>query len=285
MSSTLQNLMEKQLGDGARSTKFDAVMIIPWTSEQFPKPDTISTLIKTAEFPGKTHTPMTRHYHGIAIPVRGQNKYSQRWSCTFYMTEDHKIKQALEGWMTKNDIKTSMHEVTSVELISASNISRGGADNYFQTITMYQYDFDEKAPTVKYTLFNAFPVEISPISVSYEGISNVLELNATFSYTHFTMETLKGPAGNFIDDLMNKTKGLVSGAITGAMDSVSNALGNALSDMFKDESSIKAINEQKESDSNIITSDLRLSTDKLNKLNKMGGTGANYMPTAFMKEK
>ena len=102
MSTNVQNLIQSALGDGARSTKFD-VMFQFTNPNLFPNQRNVAVLVKSSNFPSKSCSTINVPYKGRAIPIRGQEKFSQTWECTFYLDENHKIKNAFEAWIDALD--------------------------------------------------------------------------------------------------------------------------------------------------------------------------------------
>ena len=101
MANVIQTMIHDTLGDGARSTKFDCLIGL----DSYKKGSKmISTFVKTASFPGKSHEVIDLKFKGRNIPVRGQTKYENTWSCTFYLDEMHSLKKAFEDEIEMLDI-------------------------------------------------------------------------------------------------------------------------------------------------------------------------------------
>lgn len=198
MSSNIQNLLENTLGDGGRSTKFDA--IFQFTTQNQPDSEFVASSVKTASFPGKSHTPISIKIGGRPIPVRGMVKYSQEWSCTFYLTENHQLKNTFELWIDALDEKHHYAEDSNVDTLIQQHKLYG----FYRDISIYQLSFDETKQMSKYDLHNAFPTKISEVDVSYEGTSKVLEFTVTFAFTHYTHSVTSTDDGNFLDGIISK---------------------------------------------------------------------------------
>lgn len=229
MSSIVQNMLQNALGDGARATKFEVFF-------QFTNPktgisdDDLIALVKTTNFPGKSHTTIDFKYKGRSIPIKGQTKYSQTWECTFYLTEDHKLKYAFENWIEALDQKHNYYYDYELAAAGVDETQRlhSVTNNYTTTINLFQKSFDDKTQRAKYTLYNVFPIDVSPIQYSYESIGQIQEFTVTFAYSYFTMEVLKGKSGNFIDTLVGKFKN----AVTGAFNAAATAIGDSIMSMI-----------------------------------------------------
>lgn len=224
MSSVIQNLIHNTLQDGARSAKFDCVVL--FTSPTLFTGDDMAVLIKTSHFPGKSHDVIDFKYKGRSIPLKGQTKYDNTWSCTFYLTEDHKLKKGFEDWIESIDQKHNIKEV-SKDISDAQKHSLG----YTSTMSIYQLDFNNENQRVAYHLRYAFPKSVSKVEVDYSQVGTILEYTVEFSYAYYDTENMKGPEGNFIDELKNTALTAVKGFIdTGkaALTTAASALGDKL---------------------------------------------------------
>lgn len=225
MSSVIQNLLHNTLGDGARSTKFDAAF--QFTSDDAPNSKGVTASVKTSSFPGKSHTPMNIKHRGKNIPVRGTVKYSQQWECTFYLDVNHSLKHEFELWIealdeTRNYANDS--DINGLDGLQSSHNNSG----YFRDINIYQLDFDDETMTSKYTLVNAFPTGVSAVTTSFEGSSKVLEFTVTFSYTHYIHQVLIGNSGNFIDGLITTSTEIATSIGNSISSFISDQVGNSL---------------------------------------------------------
>lgn len=206
MSSVIQNLLQSTIGDGARSSKFECFIHFR-DSALFPKERDILSLVKTAQFPGKTLDTIDLKFKGRSIPIKGQVKYSNTWSCTFYTTEDHELKKGFEDWIESIDQQNNIKDVDSKVNNAQMTNWLGG---YTSLIRIAQLDFNGGQDTVIYNLYNCFPKSVSGINLDYSNQGPVLEFTVEFSYSHFDSFTTKSPLGNFIDEIKNKTLGAIS---------------------------------------------------------------------------
>lgn len=231
MASQIQNTLNSVLGDGARSTKFSSAIIFSNTG-LFNDSSALNTLLKSTSFPGMTHEKIDFKYKGRSIPIKGQTKYTQQIECTFYNTEDHKLKWAFEIWMSALDQNHTYTEdvFSGIDIRLITYQMTHGASSYATNMKLYQTDFEGNIKTAEYELFNVFPIEISNIQVSSEGPGNLEEFTVVFAYSHYILKTNKGAAGNFIDGIVGAAKGLIGSVIQGAMDYVGNTVKNIAKD-------------------------------------------------------
>ncbi len=225
MSSAIQNLLQKTLGDIARPTKFEAFFRLT-DEESTVNPADITVQVKTASFPAKSHTPIDFKFKGRSIPIKGQTKYTQTWECTFHLTENHKLKNAFELWIEALDQKHNYPtDLNGLEMLQITH-----EEGYVSSIDIYQKNFDDDYSTAKYSLYNVFPIEVSPIQTNYESVGQTQEFTVTFSYSHFKMEVLKGPKGNFIDEYVGK----IQDAAKSYIDQTLNDLGDSINSFVAD---------------------------------------------------
>lgn len=233
MSSAIQNIMQKTLGDGARATKFEVLFEFTNPRTALPPQDAMA-LVKTTSFPGVSHSTMDFKYKGRSVPLRGQVKYNQTWECTFYLTQDHALKHAFDNWIVALD-----------EVHGYAMNGQGGAylndtrrlhaqRGYTTTIKLYQKDFEDTTSTAEYTLFNVYPTEVTPVQYSYDGTGQIQEFTVTFAYSYFTMGILKGGAGNFIDTLVGKFKDASKSLVDGVIGNLSNSINSFVKDAVGD---------------------------------------------------
>lgn len=228
MSSIVQNMLQRSVGDGARATKFQ--VLFQFTNpKSAPSAEDMMVLAKTTTFPGKSHATIDFKFKGRSIPLRGQTKYTQTWECTFYLTEDHTLKNAFENWIEALDEKHNYMQALPASVAETQRL-HSVKKNYTTTIILYQRNFDDDQDTAVYHMHNVFPIEVSPIQYSYEQAGQIQEFTVTFAYSYFTMNTMKGRSGNFIDDLVDKWK---SGAIS-MIQGYANQVADGINGFIKD---------------------------------------------------
>ena len=223
--SSAGSLINAALGDGARSTKFDVAFQFSNPS-MFPSAQNVAVMVKSATFPSKMHQTIDFKYAGRSVPIRGQIKYTNTWECTFYLPQDHSIKKAFESWIDALDEMVYFEESPSANVSSTRAIHN--KKGYTKDIAIYQLDFTGTQQIARYILHNVFPIEVQPVTVSSDGPGDIEELSVTFSYSHYELETMKGSAGNFVDNLANKISSELSTIGSNLLDK----LGSEISGMF-----------------------------------------------------
>jgi hypothetical protein len=212
MSSVIQNLLDTTIGDGARSTKFECSINFA-NRHIFGKTRDVTTLVKTSQFPGKTHEPIDIKFKGRNIPVKGQTKYDNTWTCTFYLTEDHMLKVGFENWIEAIDQVHNVKDMDAFDNYYVSMIQSGlSQDGYTSNMLITQNDFSGDKTIVTYELFNVYPKSVSAVDVDYSDVGNILEFTVEFSYSYYNSKitpsfdldvtgALKDMAKNVADDL------------------------------------------------------------------------------------
>ena len=223
--SSAGSLINAALGDGARSTKFDVAFQFS-NPTMFPSAQNVAVMVKSTTFPSKQHQTIDFKYAGRSIPIRGQIKYSNTWECTFYLPQDHSIKKAFESWIDALDETVYFEESPSANVSATRSLhNRRG---YTKDIAIYQLDFTGTQQVARYILHNVFPIEVQPVTVSSDGPGDIEELSVTFSYSHYELETMRGSAGNFVDNLANK----ISSELATIGSNLLDKLGSEISGMF-----------------------------------------------------
>lgn len=225
MSSVVQNMLDNVLGDGARASKFD-VMINFNTTGLYGNEQEISTLVKSTQFPGKSVDVIDLHFKGRTIPVKGQVKYDNTWSCTFYLTQDHKLKKAFEDWIESLD---QQHNIKAVSGFIKAAQQINNSVGYTTTLHLAQCDFHGSQETVVYDLKHCFPKSVSAVEVDYSTVGTVLEFTVEFSYAYFDTRIVKVAGGSFIDDITAALRGLANQVIGKIKDGISSVLKEATS--------------------------------------------------------
>jgi len=221
MANVIQTMINSALGDGARSTKFDCIIGLDTFSAGS---KTISALVKTASFPGKSHEVIDLKFKGRNIPVRGQTKYENTWSCTFYLDEQHSLKKAFEDEIESLDY----HAYADTNSVIAKAKSRN-KKKYARTLTIVQLDFDGSQQTAVYNLYNVFPKSVSQVDVDYSEVGKVQEFTVEFSYSHFESLNMKSSNGGFIDSMKERFLNAVDGLIQQGVELATDALADVVS--------------------------------------------------------
>lgn len=211
MSSEIQNLIHSTLADGARSTKF-SVEILALNSNK------LTAFAKSTSLPTISRSVIELKKFGRTIPIPGQVKYGQTWSCTFYLSPNHELRAELMKQLqtTQTPSTINLHQHAFDSIIESESVGKQ-IDGSTSTGTTAQ------KISAKYTLYNAFVTELGEVQYDAEGVGNILEFPVTFSYTHFTLEQYDniGNQGTVIDKYIQGMKDKLSTTLSGARGSLS----------------------------------------------------------------
>lgn len=220
---SLPRYMYQVLGDGARSNRYDVLITLKDNSAGL-SGRTIGMLCKAATFPGRTHETIDFAYKGRSIPIRGQSAYEQEWSCTFYLTEDHALRDEFATWIE------SLDEVHNYVGASYASKQRSESHNgYTKDIKIYQQNYADDGATAEYTLHNCFPKAVEAVDVNGSDTTNILEFRVTFAYSHYTIQTLDPSTSTFVDRAMDALANGLTTVADAAMGSLESALKEGVS--------------------------------------------------------
>lgn len=236
MSSVIQNLLENTLGDGARPTKFETFIQFNNTG-LFGNEQDIVALVKTSQFPGKSHDTIDLKFKGRTIPVKGQVKYDNTWTCTFYLTQDHALKTAFENWIESLDQVHNMQD-PDLKVKAAQAIN---SLSYATDLSIAQMDFHGDQQTTFYTLHNAFPKSVSAVDVDYSQVGTIIEFTVEFSYSHYDVQMEKTSLGSYVDQIKSKGESYVSQIVGSAKQQISNVFSGAKANLMSGSAKIPGL--------------------------------------------
>lgn len=203
MATQNQLRLSSELGDGARQTKFDALIVIGTEFQSMER--TFATLASVQSFPSIRIEPVQMRFKGRNIPIRGDVTYENTWSCTFYLSEDHQLRSFLEDWMQSQ--QSQFHSQST----SKRNLKALKKSGFYKSIFIAQRNFQDTQTTVTYELKNAFPRNINSIDLDYSSVGTVLRLNCEFSYSHYERITHDDKETQaLVDQLLDKARGAVN---------------------------------------------------------------------------
>lgn len=236
MADIYQNKLNKYLGDGARSAKFE-VLIIPPSGVELKKYSTneassaLSYQCYATAFPGMTAESIDYKYLGRNIPVPNVLIPNQGWSATFYNDENHSIRKFFKDWMESYQ----------------TNHYGGGETRQLQNLTLsiYQWDYELKNKVLACVLYGIFPVSMSDIEVSFENLSQIQSFQVEFKYAYFDYvdiaaglsaegikDTIKNTVNNAVNSVLKAGQTLASTAADKAMGLLNDKL-KSVNELYK----------------------------------------------------
>ena len=156
------------------------------------------------------HTPFEFKHKGQTIPIRGQTKFSQSFSVTFYLSETHILKRFFEEWMAAieqrhffyNPRKEAMKQR---EVAGLGNEMPQYMTWYNTTAYIEQWDFDGMKPTSVYEIHNVFPIRVEAPSYSYDSVGQIAEFTVTFACSHYMLYSKALKSGQVQNQLFHTT--------------------------------------------------------------------------------
>lgn len=208
MSSIIQNKFHDILGDAARLSKFN--FILPPVSGSADLMDHIIYSVKGLTLPTMEHTPLEFRHKGLPILIRGVTKFSQNFSVTFYLSENHMVKRFFEEWMAMIEQR---HYYYNPRTFAAYQRTTSGIQNdlppymtwYNVTAWIEQYDFDGMTPTAIYEVFNVFPTKVDAPTYAHESVGSIGEFTVTFACSHYKLHSKGAKSAEVQNQLFNTT--------------------------------------------------------------------------------
>lgn len=169
-----------KLGDGgARPNQFQVLFYMPVPGNLGTLNNGLSQsssyLVNVSELPGQTIGVTPVYYRGREIKLAGDKTFAP-FTCTMLNDTDFTLRNALENWMT------------TIE----DNVVKTGFTNpsqYLGKIEVQQLDRTGKI-LKSYTLFDAWPADISPIGLDFAANDQLSTFSATFQYSYFTLNNV-----------------------------------------------------------------------------------------------
>lgn len=210
MSSIIQNKFHDVIGDAARTSKFN--FILPPLNGNSEITNAITYGVKSLTLPKMEHTPIQIMHKGRPIPIRGTTKFSQQFTVTFYMHENHIVKRFFESWMAMIEQRHYYYDPRKQERIQRK-LQGVESDALPDYMTWYNVDawieqrnFDGDLPTAVYEIKNVFPINVEPPSYDYSSVGQIAEQTVTFAYSHYTLHSKPLWSGNMVNQLHHTTK-------------------------------------------------------------------------------
>ena len=134
-------------------------------------------LVSVAELPGQTVNPAIVQYRGREVKFVGDRIYAP-FTITVLNDAEMSIRSAMEQWMGGME----------------DNITKFGRmqpSEYQRDMQVFQLDRNGNALKT-YSIANAFPVDLSPVSLDFGANDQISTFTVTFQYQHFTVSSNPG---------------------------------------------------------------------------------------------
>lgn len=139
-------------------------------------------LVNAAELPGQTINPAIVMYRGREIKMAGDRIF-QPISFTVLNDQEMSIRNAIEQWM--NGMEDLINKFGRIQ-----------PSEYQRDIDIFQLDRNGNI-TKSYKLMDAFPMDISPVALSFDANDQISTFTVTFQYQTFT--TSANPLAGIVD--------------------------------------------------------------------------------------
>ena len=166
------------LGGGARANQFRVELTFP----QYVTAGTVAGiqaqfLCKATTLPPAQIENIPVNYRGRVVNVAGEKTFAP-WSITVYNDVSFNIRNTMERW--------------------SDGIQNNAQTNGITTPTEYQvdlrvYQLDRNGATIKeYVLHDAYPVNVSAVTVDYDAVNTIETFDVEFIYNYWTSNTTTG---------------------------------------------------------------------------------------------
>ena len=175
---SINNFLSSLTGGGARANQFRVSLNFP----TFVPGGTAAAskgqfLCSAASLPGQTISVAPVMYRGRQIKLAGERTFDN-WQVTIINDTDFSIMNAFEGWMQQINDKTENTGLTS-PLVYTTNMTVEHLDRNGNSLKSYTFQ-------------DAWPVNISPIQLSFGDNDTVETFAVEFAYQYFESSASSG---------------------------------------------------------------------------------------------
>ena len=132
-------------------------------------PNDMQVYIKAVSFPGSQLGMIPVSYQGRIIKFAGERQFAE-WSMQVYESDDG-FREKMEYWLDEIDGFVSHEQNPYVASAVWTVQMLDGASSVLQTMTLH----------------NPWPIDISPIDLSYEAADSFAEFTLTMAYDYHTI--------------------------------------------------------------------------------------------------
>jgi|APGre2960657404_1045060.scaffolds.fasta_scaffold116708_2 hypothetical protein len=188
MAFNVNEFRQQITGDGARPNLFEVRMNIPgFAKSQGRVDEKFRFMCNTAQLPGTTLGVAPVFYFGREIKLAGNRTYPE-WTVNVINDEDFVIRNSMERWIAAiND------PVQNIRNPVASIVDGG----YGVDASVVQYG--KRGERIKtYDFYGMFPIDISPIEVSWAANDQIEEFSITFAFQYWTTPDADSTVSNIL---------------------------------------------------------------------------------------
>ena len=178
MSLRIDDFKSKLQGGGARPNLFRVQINNPGVPAGIPLEEA-SFMTKGADLPTSVVNPIEVQFRGRQLKIAGDRTF-ENWTTTIINDNSFDIRTALENWM--NSINSHVN-----------NLATSVNPSDYQASELIVQQLDHRFAVVKtYNIVGAFPVNLSPIDLSYDSTDAVEEFTCEWAYQYWTSNSTDG---------------------------------------------------------------------------------------------
>ncbi|CAB4124365.1 tail tube protein [uncultured Caudovirales phage] len=187
MAFNVNSFRQQMVGDGARPNLFEVRMAVPSFASSGDTDRKISFMCNAAQLPGSTIGQVTSYYFGREAKFAGNRTYPD-WTISVINDEDFAVRNSMERWI--NNLNDPVQNLRS----RAAAVVDGG---YGTDATVIQYG--KTGDVLKtYNFVGMFPVDVSPIEVSWGANDQIEEFQITLAFQYWTSTQNNTTVGNVL---------------------------------------------------------------------------------------
>lgn len=164
----VDDFKSKLRGGGARPNLFKATINFPGYANG--DAELTSFLCEAAQLPGSTMGIIPVPFRGRILKMAGDRTFPE-WTITVINDTDFAVRNSVERWMNG---------------MNAHSANTGLASPIAYEADLKVDQLDREGTSVKdYTFRGAFPIDLSPIELSYGATDEIERFTVTFAYQYF----------------------------------------------------------------------------------------------------
>lgn len=159
---------------GARPNQFRVILNWPGYVTSVPDRE-FSLLVTGAALPASTVNPTLVQYRGREVKLAGERIFDP-WTVTIINDTEMSLRKPFEQWMNgMNDLELNTGVLAPTD--------------YQVDLQVEHLDRNDEV-LMTYTLYNAFPINMSEIALQYGQNDVIEEFTVTFNFSHYLTDTL-----------------------------------------------------------------------------------------------
>lgn len=188
MAFNVNEFRQQITGDGARPNLFEVRMNVPgFAKSQGRVDEKFRFMCNTAQLPGTTIGVAPVFYFGREVKLAGNRTYPE-WTVNVINDEDFVIRNSMERWI--GNINDPVQNIRN----PVASIVDGGYGVDASVIQYGKGGFRIK----EYNFKGMFPIDISPIEVSWSANDQIEEFSITFAFQYWTANDADSTLSNIL---------------------------------------------------------------------------------------